>query len=167
MSRLLIFILILANWLIFSGIFDAFHIGLGVLCAGIVTWISSDLLFEDRSKSIRGRLREISRLPSYLVWLLWQIVLANVYMLKLALSPGGLEEVSPRVVRFKTKLKSDFARFVLAQSITLTPGTVTVKIVGDEFYVHAISKAAADGLDGAMEGWIAHVYEPGLEAKHA
>ena len=103
MYRLLIFILILTNWLIFSGIFDVFHIGLGVLCAGIVTWISSDLLFENRSKSIRGRLREMSRLPSYLVWLLWQIVLANVYMLKLALSPGGLEEVSPRVVRFKTK----------------------------------------------------------------
>ena len=88
-------------------------------------------------------------------------------MLKLALSPGGLEEVSPRVVRFKTKLESDFARFVLAQSITLTPGTVTVKIVGDEFYVHAISKAAADGLDGTMEGWIAHVYEPELEEKQA
>ena len=163
MYRLLIFTLILASWLIFSGFFDAFHIGLGILCAGIVTWISSDLLFEDRSKSISGRLQELFRLPSYLVWLLWQIVLANVYMLKLALTPGGLEEVSPRIVRFKTKLKSDFARFVLAQSITLTPGTVTIKIVGDEFYVHAISKAAADGLDGAMEGWIAHVYEPELE----
>lgn len=167
MYRLLIFILILANWLIFSGFFDAFHVGLGVLCAAIVTWMSSDLLFEDRSRSIAERFQEVARLPSYLVWLLWQIVLANVYMLKLALSPGGMEEVSPCVVRFKTKLKSDFARFVLAQSITLTPGTVTVKIVGDEFYVHAISKAAADGLDGAMEGWIAHVYEPELETKKA
>lgn len=167
MYRFLIFILILANWLIFSGLFDAFHIGLGVLCAGIVTWISSDLLFENRSKSLAGRVQEAARLPSYLIWLFWQIVLANVYMLKLALSPGGLEEVSPRVVRFKTKLKSDFARFVLAQSITLTPGTVTVKIVGDEFYVHAISKEAVDGLDGAMEGWIAHVYEPELENKKA
>ncbi|MEN9023069.1 MAG: hypothetical protein GWQ05_12710 [Verrucomicrobiaceae bacterium] len=167
MYRFLIFILILANWLIFSGLFGAFHIGLGILCAGIVTFVSSDLMFEDRSKSIAERMQEISRLPSYLVWLLWQIVLANVYLLKLALSPGGLEEVSPRIVRFNTKLKSDFARFVLAQSITLTPGTVTVKIVGDEFYVHAISKAAADGLDGAMEGWIAHVYEPEVKAKPA
>ncbi|MGY8688493.1 MAG: Na+/H+ antiporter subunit E [Verrucomicrobiales bacterium] len=163
MHRLLIFSLLLLTWLVLSGLFDVFHITLGVLCAGIVTWMSSDLLFQERSTSMRDRFLEMGRVPSYLVWLLWQIVLANVYILKLALTPGGMEDVSPRVVRFKTRLKSDFAKYVLAQSITLTPGTVTIKIVGDEFFVHAISKEAADGLDGAMEGWIAHIYEPELE----
>ena len=160
MHRLLIFSILLLTWLVLSGLFDAFHIMLGVLCAGIVTWMSSDLHFQERSTSFRGRIRELSRIPSYLVWLLWQIVLANVHTLKLALTPGGLEEVAPRVVRFKTTLRSEFAKYVLAQSITLTPGTVTIKIVGDEFFVHAISEEAADGLDGAMEGWIAHIYEP-------
>ncbi|MFT4639231.1 MAG: multicomponent Na+:H+ antiporter subunit E [Verrucomicrobiales bacterium] len=163
MHRLLIFSLLLLTWLVLSGLFDVFHITLGVLCAGIVTWMSSDLLFQERSTSMRDRFLEMGRVPSYFVWLLWQIVLANVYILKLALTPGGMEDVSPRVVRFKTRLKSDFAKYVLAQSITLTPGTVTIKIVGDEFFVHAISKEAADGLDGAMEEWIAHIYEPELE----
>ena len=167
MYRILVFLCLLAMWLVFSGLFDLYHVLQGALCAGIVTYLSSDLLFEDRSKRPSHRLREFSRVLSYLVWLLGQIVIANVYMFKLALSPGGLDELDPQIVRFRTKLKSDFARFVLAQSITLTPGTVTVKIVGDEFYVHAISKAAADGLNGAMEGWLAHVYEPELGLEKA
>ena len=51
---------------------------------------------------------------------------------------------------FKSGLASDFEKFVLAQSITLTPGTVTLKIEGDEFLIHAISEEAAQGLTGPM-----------------
>lgn len=159
MYRLLIFSLLLVFWVILSGHFDAFHLSMGVLCAGIVTWLSSDMYFENRSKGAQVRVEEVCRAFGYAFWLLGQIVLANIQILKLALSPGGMEEVSPRVVRFKTKLRSDFAKYVLAQSITLTPGTVTVKIVGDEFVVHAISKAAADSLDGSMEDRIAHIFQ--------
>ncbi len=159
MYRLLIFSLLMAAWLVLSGLFDPFHMTLGAISCAIVTWMSADMLFQSRS-SLDQRLRELFRIPAYLCWLLWQIVLANVYILRMALNPGPLEHLSPRVVRFKTTLKSDWAKFVLAQSITLTPGTVTIKIVGDEFFVHAISQEAADGLDGAMEGWIKHVYEP-------
>jgi multicomponent Na+:H+ antiporter subunit E len=160
MYRLLIFSLLLVAWLIFSGFFDPFHISLGIISCLAVTWMSADLLFENRSAGLELRVRELLRIPAYLGWLLWQIVLANVSILKLVFQPGPLEGVAPQVVRFKTTLKSDWAKFVLAQSITLTPGTVTIKIVGDEFFVHAISQEAADGLDGAMEGWIKHVYEP-------
>lgn len=146
--------------MVLSGKLDAVHLIMGLVCAGIVTWLSSDLYFEDRKKTVAERLQQCVGAIAYLGWLLWQIVLANLYILKLALTPGGLEEVSPRVIRFRTKLRSDFARFVLAQSITLTPGTMTIKIVGDEFFVHAISKVTAEGLDGRMEQWIAQVYEP-------
>ena len=160
MYRLLIFAILYPIWLVLSGHFDPLHLVLGALCVGIVIWMSSDLWFMDRSRGAARRVREISCLVGYLIWLLWQVVLANLYILKLALSPGGLAEVAPQVVRFKTRLRSDFAKYVLAQSITLTPGTVTVKIVGDEFFVHAISKTVADGLDRSMESRIARVYEP-------
>lgn len=161
MYRLLTFLFLLACWVVLSGKFDGTHLIMGLVCAGIVTWISSDLYFEDRKKGLGVRLKETGRALVYIGWLLGQIVQANVYILKLVFAPGGMEQVSPRIVRFRTHLKSEFARYLLAQSITLTPGTVTIKIEGDEFHVHAISKEAADGLDGRMERWIAHVYEDG------
>ena len=89
MHKALTFILLLSTWLLFSGFFDAFHVGLGVLSSLFVTAISGDLLFSERQTSARDRLRELSRLPGYLLWLLWQIVLANLHVLKLALAPSG------------------------------------------------------------------------------
>ena len=67
------------------------------------------------------------------------------------------------MVRFKTHLKTDFAKWVFANSITLTPGTVTIRIDDDEFYVHAISEYTAKGLEGEMEKRIAAVWEPELK----
>ncbi|MCB1095245.1 MAG: Na+/H+ antiporter subunit E [Verrucomicrobiae bacterium] len=162
MYQVLVFFLLLLTWVIFSGLFDPFHLSLGVLSCLLVTWMSSGMLFADRAASVWSRGRQAFLLIGYASWLLWQIVLANVHILKLALSPSGLEEVRPRVVRFRTGLRSEFGKFVLAQSITLTPGTVTIKIIGDEFVIHAISRLAADGLDGAMEARIAAIFEPEL-----
>ncbi|MCB1229538.1 MAG: Na+/H+ antiporter subunit E [Verrucomicrobiae bacterium] len=156
--RLLIFALLMATWLVFSGLFDAFHTTLGILSAAFVTWISSDLLFADRKTTLSRRIRQAGRMVHYLLWLLWQVVLSNIDILRLALSPSRMKEVQPRIVKFHTGLKSDFEKFMLANSITLTPGTITVKILGDAFYVHAISKHAADGLDGEMERRIAAIF---------
>ena len=88
-------------------------------------------------------------------------------MLRLALVPGAMREVEPSIVKFHTRLKSDFALFLLANSITLTPGTITVKVLGDEFYIHSISKASAKGLDGRMEEFIAWIFEDEVEARKA
>jgi hypothetical protein len=83
-------------------------------------------------------------------------VLANIHMFKLAFAPES--QLQPQIVRYRTGLKSDFEKFLLANSITLTPGTVTIKILGDTFYIHAISDFAAGGLDGEMERRIAHIF---------
>lgn len=160
MYRAVTFSLLLAIWLVFSGIYDAFHIGLGILSCLFVTWISSDLLFDDRSLGFRARLGQAWRLGGYLVWLGWQLVLSNLHLLKLTLKPGAMAEVEPRITLYRTALKSDFEKFLLANSITLTPGTITIKILGDDFYIHSISKFAADGLDGQMERRIAAIFAP-------
>ncbi len=94
----------------------------------------------------------------YAGWLLWQVLLANIHVLKLAFSQNE-RATHPRIIRFKTSLKSDFARYVFANSITLTPGTVTMSLVGDEFVVHAIDKAVADELPGEMEKRVAAVFD--------
>ena len=147
--------------MVLSGKFDAFHLGLGALSALIVTFLSQDLLFKDRKKDLVSRLLEAFRFIGYVFWLLWQIVLANVHVFKLAMTEEGQEEMSPRVVKLKTKLKSDFAKFVYANSITLTPGTITIQIKGNQFLVHAISEAVEkDLLSGEMERRVAAVFDP-------
>ncbi|MEM9017236.1 MAG: Na+/H+ antiporter subunit E, partial [Verrucomicrobiota bacterium] len=99
------------------------------------------------------------RLLNYLRWLLWQIFLSNLHLFRLAFSPA--DELQPHILRYETKLETDFQKFLLANSITLTPGTVTIKIMGDTFYVHAISDIAASGLNGEMERRISHIFETG------
>ena len=158
MYRALIFSLLLITWVILSGLLDAFHISLGILSCALVTWLSSGLLFNDRSLSFYSRLRQVSRLPLYLSWLLWQIVLANIHVLRISFSPRVKEQIQPQLVRFRSGLKSDFEKYVLAQSITLTPGTVTLQIEGDVFLVHAISDVAAKGLMGSMADRVRHVF---------
>ena len=161
MYPVVIFFLLLANWIVFSGKFDAFHLGLGVVSSLFVTWISEDLLFHDRKKSWEDRMREAGAFLQYIPWLTVEIVKANLHVFKLAMTRGGYEEVAPRVVTIKTKLKTDFAKFVFANSITLTPGTITMLIRGDVFHVHTMSQFLEDDLlEGAIERKVAEVFEP-------
>jgi multicomponent Na+:H+ antiporter subunit E len=72
--------------------------------------------------------------------------------------------IDPRIIRFKTKLESDISWVTLANSITLTPGTITMDIKDGEFFVHALDKKVADDLHaGEMEDRVAHVF---MEADH-
>ena len=163
MYRILTFCLLFLLWLILSGLFDPFHFSLGAISCALVTWMSSDFLFQDRSLGFATRFRQFIMAPGYFLWLIYEIFLANLYVFRLALRPSGLGDARPQVVRFKTQLKTDFAKWVFANSITLTPGTVTIRIDDDEFYVHAISEHTAKGLEGAMERRIAAVWEPELK----
>ncbi|MEK6202060.1 MAG: Na+/H+ antiporter subunit E [Desulfobulbaceae bacterium] len=161
------FILLFTTWLIFSGKVDMFHLALGGISCLIVALFSTELLFENRKKGIAARLSEAGRFISFTVWLLYQIVLANLHVIKLSLSPRSLErDLDPHIFTFRTHLKSEFSKFVLANSITLTPGTVTIRIHGDIFYIHAISQKAVGDLAGdeqvsEMEKRIAWVFEGG------
>jgi len=162
MYRIVIFLLLFGTWIIFSGQFDAFHLSLGILSSLFIAAISSSFLFINRAKNFGQRLAELLKLPGYFLWLMWEIVLSNIHILKLVLTPGEIKELDPSLVRIKPKLKTDFAKYVLANSITLTPGTITIDIDGDEMLIHAISKHTADGVrDDAMERQVARIFEEG------
>ncbi|MEO0416419.1 MAG: Na+/H+ antiporter subunit E [Verrucomicrobiota bacterium] len=154
--RVLIFTLLLVNWIVFSGLMDVVHLSLGVISCLIVTAMSSDLLFANRDTPLHRRAKQAARMLVYLFWLVWQIVLSNLHLLKLSM--GGKASLQPQIIRYETQLKSDFEKFLLANSITLTPGTVTMKILGDTYYIHAISDVTAKGLDGEMERRIAKIF---------
>ncbi len=154
MRRFWVFIILLAFWLAFSGHFDLLHIGLGILCSALVAGFSHDLMFPD-PPSTRTALK-VWRACVYVPWLLWEIVKANLHVLYLVFRPG---EIRPQLVTFRTSLTQELSKVALGNSITLTPGTITMDIENDEFHVHALSdKTAAALLTGDMERRVGHVF---------
>ncbi|WP_305044971.1 Na+/H+ antiporter subunit E [Geoalkalibacter sp.] len=157
MARLITFVILFLFWIMLSGMFDAFHLSLGVLSCALVAWLSSDLLFV--GGKLPKSLRSLIGMALYLPWLFWQIVVANVQVAAIVLHPRMLERINPRIIRFRTRLKTPFARVTFGQSITLTPGTITVNIDEDEFTVYALTDASASGLPGEMERRVAAALE--------
>lgn len=157
MKHLAVFAILLGFWIVCSGYFDALHLGFGVLCAALVAAWSADLLFP-LGPSPGGWVTAWRGLV-YLPWLLYEIVLANLHVVRLVLNP---REIRPQIVRFRPRLRNDLAHVLPANSITLTPGTVTMDIEDGEFWVHAVSdKVARDLRDGDMERRIAHIFLEG------
>jgi multicomponent Na+:H+ antiporter subunit E len=153
-------VILFAFWLLLSGKFDVFHITLGVICSLLVAYLFHDLLFAN----VRvGDMRTIAaRFLKYIPWLLYQIILSNIHVASLVIR--GKMPIDPQIVTFKTKLETDVSQVTLANSITLTPGTITMDIKDGVYYVHALSQKVADDLNaGDMEDRVAHVY---MEAEH-
>ena len=156
MRYIVTFIILYVNWMIWSGKFDAFHLSLGVISCIIVTFTAHDLLFKRTRFSFRD-LTEVFRLFAYIPWLIYQIFLANIHVASLVLNPRM--PIDPKMIRFKTKLNKDISLTTFANSITLTPGTITADIVDGELYVHALNQKVADDLmSGEMENRVAHVF---------
>ena len=141
-------------WLVFSNHFDSLHLGLGVVCCALVAVLSYDLLFPNVQSP--SWLRQVWRFCLYIPWLLREIVAANFHVVYLVFRPG---QIRPQVIRFRTRLKSDMARVAFGNSITLTPGTITLDIQDGEFHVHALSaKAAQSVVTGDMESRVRQVF---------
>ncbi|VEN75459.1 conserved membrane hypothetical protein [Candidatus Desulfarcum epimagneticum] len=154
------FLILFAFWLVLSGKYDLFHLSLGLVCAAFVAFFSHDLLFANTRV---GDMRVIAkRFVMYAVWLLGQIAISNIHVAAAVFS--SKKRITPRIVTFKTKLESDISWITLANSITLTPGTITMDIRDGEFMIHALNEKVARDLDaGEMEDRVAHVY---MEADH-
>ena len=154
------FLLLFTLWILLSGRFDTFHLTLGVICSLLIALISFDLLFANIR--VGDYLLVVRRFLAYIPWLVYQIVMSNIHVAALSLSPKL--PIDPQIIRFTVKLETDISWVTLANSITLTPGTITMDIIDGEFYVHALSKKVAEDLDtGEMEDRVAHIF---MEADH-
>ena len=129
--------------------------------SAIVAKWSGDLLFPDSNIKLWDLLRRLVTLNIYFIWLFYEIIVANLHVMYVVCHPNMKNMINPHMVTFKTKLKNDLSKFCLANSITLTPGTVTVRISKNEFLVHAITDKAGEGLPGDMERRVKNVFEPG------
>ena len=111
--------------------------------------------------SVQKELRFYRLLPAfaqYLYYLIKEIILANLGVCRMILTRK--EQMEPVIVHVHAKLKSETARVILANSITLTPGTVTLNVTDDGLYeVHALNQGFADGLlEGGMQEKIAELF---------
>ena len=154
---LITFIIMFGVWVLLSGKFDSFHLSLGGISCAIVAFLSSDLLFP--SHTTKGLSVQLCRWLLYVPWLMVEIVKANLHVTYLVFHPRMMDLIDPRIIKFRSKLKSDMALVTFANSITLTPGTITVDVSLDgDFKVHAIDKESGDPLPGEMETKIAKAF---------
>lgn len=96
----------------------------------------------------KKELRLYTKLPlffAYIAVLLWEVLKANFTVMRIILRKN--RKVAPALVTFHADLQTDFARYMLANSITLTPGTITVETDGNEFTVHCLSEEMLDGAE--------------------
>ncbi len=144
MGFIFTFIILLGFWLLLSGEFTVVILTSAVVSCALVAAISNDLLFE-KGVDPGAFIRKTVRTMLYLPWLLKEIVMANIDVARRTLSPSM--PIDPCVIKFKTDLKTNIGITTLSNSITLTPGTVTLSAnKKGEYVVHALSKEFADDL---------------------
>jgi len=146
-------ILLFVFWLLLSTSFDVAHVVVGALVAGFVMWLRPSRPAPTRRMSWLAAL-------GYLPWLLGKVLKSALHVSKLILAPSL--PISPTMIRYKTELKSDGELVVLGNSITLTPGTITVEIAPGELMVHGIDEASlADLSAGAFDEKIRRMFTNG------
>lgn len=155
-SFLITFVLLFLSWIVLSGKFDPVLLWLGGFSSFFVAYYFYDLLFPSLKQGYGG---VFFRFIAYTPWLILEIIKANFHLLYLAFHPRMKELIDPHIITFKTNLKSDIAISTLANSITLTPGTITVTADSDGvFRVHAIDRESAEALPGTMLKKVAKVF---------
>jgi len=132
-----------AFWFALSQQTAPFFLALGGLSVLLTLWLVGRLRILDRDASPYHR---IAQLLFYLLWLIGQIVRANLSVIARVL--GG--RIDPAIVRIRTNARTDLGRALFANAITLTPGTVTVDINGERVVVHALvaKSASVQSFDG-------------------
>ncbi len=161
------FVICLIFWLVLSGHYDAKHIIMGALASVIVTFLTNDLFYtffflrgmgdKHDQGSILYVFKVWARIVIYAFWLLYQIIIANLRVAYLVLHPKM--PIDPRMMSFKSDFRKSISLVTLANSITLTPGTITIDLHEGQFLVHALDKESAGSLvDGTMQNRIASVF---------
>lgn len=138
-------------WLLLSGHFEPLILGFGVFSSLLVTYVAWRM---DRVDRYHYPLIYTPRLVLFWVWLIKEIFLANVHVARIILDPKL--PISPIMVPFRASTKSDLGRMIYANSITLTPGTLTTGTEGEILRIHALTWMDVDGREeDEMDHWIA------------
>jgi multicomponent Na+:H+ antiporter subunit E len=123
-------------WLALSGHYTPLLLGFGVASCTLVVYLATRMDVVDREGV---PFHVTGRLLLYLPWLMKEILVANLEVARVILDPKL--PISPRIVLFHGSQRTDLGRAIYANSITLTPGTITTGVEGQEFQIHALRAA--------------------------
>jgi multicomponent Na+:H+ antiporter subunit E len=134
MKYITVFILSLIFWMLLTFSLTIPNIIVGTIAALLTTLLFGRYFFDNVHKFLHPQ--RYFWLLLYLIIFIWECIKANFDVAYRVLHPAM--PIKPGIVKVKTELKSDFARTILANSVTMTPGTITVDIIGDYLYIHWI-----------------------------
>ncbi|MBT8436056.1 MAG: Na+/H+ antiporter subunit E [Gammaproteobacteria bacterium] len=142
-----LFLTLTAFWLINSGHYTLLMLSLGLISIALVLYVAHRMDVVDHESQ---PLHLTLKLPGYLLWLAKEIIVSNISVVKHVWL--GNKTISPVLTTIKASQKTDVGKVIYANSITLTPGTVTVDLVGDQITVHALSRENIEVLQaGEMD----------------
>jgi multicomponent Na+:H+ antiporter subunit E len=145
-------------WVVLTATLALYELVLGAIFSAFVAALTLTLL--GRALDPRITLTVLLRFPLFLARLLWEIVKANYDVAKIILHPRL--PIDPRIVEYRTYLPDDLPRTVFSDSITLTPGTVTVELEGDLLNVHCLCPYHEKGL-AKLERLVAWLFGVGRD----
>jgi len=137
-----LWILLFALWLALSGHYTPLFLAFGVGTCSVAVYVAVRMEILDRESA---PFHLTLGVVTYIPWLTWEILKSNVQVARIILSPGL--PIKPSIVHFRASQKTDLGRFIYANSITLTPGTITTGIDDTDFEVHALTSDAVDGSE--------------------
>ena len=137
-----LWIALYAVWLLLSGLFTPFMMALGALSTTAVVAIAVRMDVVDREAL---PLHLTWRIIRYWPWLVWEIVKANLVVARQVLSPSL--PISPTLIKVAARQQTELCQVIFANSITLTPGTISIDIVQGMITVHALTSAAAADVE--------------------
>ena len=139
---LILFVALFASWLLLSGHFDAALMTYGALSSALVVALVAHLgVLDVEALPVHLGIRPFLY---YIPWLMKEIVLSNNAVARVILDPRL--PIHPRILRVEASQKTDVGRVTYANSITLTPGTVTLDVRDGQLLVHALTTESAAGL---------------------
>lgn len=151
---------IMGGWVLFAGITNLSTLALGFLFSLLVSALTYRLFIEENEADSRSLIPRAHWFFVYLGLLIYKMYMASFKVLWLIIRGG----INPRVVHFRTRLKSDIARVTLSNSITMTPGTITLTLDDDHLIVHWLdaktshSRHAGDLIKGSFENLLKRIW---------
>ena len=141
------YILLFLLWIIFNANLTVEIAVFGVFVSAFVFWFMCKFL-EYNPKWDLLILKNFFRIIQYIIVLATEIVKSSFAVIKIVY--GKSMDIQPQIVFFDVPIKSEFLRTVLANSITLTPGTITVNVEDNRFGVHALDYTMAEGIEDSV-----------------
>lgn len=151
---------LMVGWLVFTCNMEWFSVFLGLVLSMMVALVTYDLFIDIGETEKRALIPRAYLLAYYLLILAKNIVWSSVKMIPLLFTL----DMKPRIVHLRTRLRTDIGRVMLANSITLTPGTLTIDLSGDNLLVHWLDaktthrRAAGEMIKGDLERWLRRIW---------